>query len=595
MTSTKVKKENASIKKRTEEERFPELNISENALTILNKRYLIKDLKTREPIEGPRDLFIRVAKAIAAGSKIADKHATPETIETLEEKFYSMMAAKDFFPNSPTIMNAGRELPNLSACFVLPIEDSMEGIFQTVKDAALIHKSGGGTGFDFSELRPAGSNVKTTAGTASGPISFMSVFNTATETIKQGGVRRGANMGILRVDHPDVMEFIKCKEDTSQFTNFNISVALTDEFMNAYKNDTDYNLYYKGELSGTKSAKEVMDTIIHHSWSTGEPGVVFIDKINAANKIPGCGKISATNPCGEQPLLPYGSCNLGSINLSNFFDKENNSIQWERLRETVKNAVLFLDNVIEVGKYPLQKIHDVAKENRNIGLGVMGFADLLYKMKVSYSSDHGVTMGKKIMAFIDENAILASQELGEIRGSFPNIAKSVYKHAMRNSNVTTVAPTGTIGMLAETSGGIEPNFALVYVKQVMDDSKLLYVNPILEETLKEQGLYSEALMEKISETGRLSDIAEIPQEIKDVFVTSQEISPYYHVAMQSAFQEYVDSSISKTVNFDNSATKEEIKDAYIQAFDSACKGITVYRDGCRPFQVLNTGNNEIKS
>ena len=590
MSGAKVNRGEAVVKKRSDKERFPELKISDNALTILNKRYLIKDLKTKEPIEGPRDLFIRVSKAIAAGSKIADKNITVKEIEALEEKFYKMMANRDFFPNSPTLMNAGRELPNLSACFVLPIEDSMEGIFTTVKDAALIHKSGGGTGFDFSELRPAGSNVKTTAGTASGPISFMSVFNTATETIKQGGVRRGANMGILRVDHPDVMEFIKCKEDTSKFTNFNISVALTDEFMEAYKKGTDYNLYYKDEKRGTKSAQEVMDAIINHSWSTGEPGIVFVDKINADNKIPGCGKISATNPCGEQPLLPYGSCNLGSINLSNFYDKENNSIFWEKLAETVADSVLFLDNVIEVGKYPLQKIHDIAQENRNIGLGVMGFADLLYKLQISYSSDHGVTTGKKIMAFIEEHAIKASEQLGKKRGSFPNIDKSVYKTAMRNSNVTTVAPTGTIGMLAETSGGIEPNFALVYVKQVMDDSKLLYVNPILEETLREEGLYSEELMEKISETGRLSDIEEIPQRIKDIFVTSQEITPYYHVAMQSAFQEFVDSSISKTVNFDNSASKDDIKDAYLQAYESACKGITVYRDGCRPFQVLNTGN-----
>lgn len=572
-------------------DRFPAFEISENSRTILEKRYLKKDLATKEPIEEPRDLFIRVAKAIAAGSRVADKKVTKAELTKLEEKFYTLMINKDFFPNSPTLMNAGRELPNLSACFVLPIEDSMEGIFNTVKDAALIHKSGGGTGFDFSKLRPAGSSVKTTAGTASGPISFMTVFNSATETIKQGGVRRGANMGILRVDHPDIMDFIKCKEDTSIFTNFNISVAITDEFMEAYKKNTDYNLYdHKGNIWGRKSAKEVMDSIVHHAWSTGEPGLVFVDKINRENRIPGCGEISATNPCGEQPLLPYGSCNLGSINLSNFYLKETGAIDWNRLKEVVFDAVLFLDNVIEVGKYPLEKIHEMAKNNRNIGLGVMGFADLLYKLKIPYNSDHGVTMGKKIMAFIEENALTASKELAKSRGSFPNLDKSVYKHEMRNSNVTTVAPTGTIGMLAETSGGIEPNFALVYVKQVLDGEKLLYVNPVLEEALKECGIYSQELMEKIAESGRLSDIEEIPEEIKNIFVTSQEISPYYHVAMQSAFQEYVDSSISKTINFDNSASKDDILDAYLQAYDSACKGITVYRDGCRPFQVLNTGN-----
>ncbi|MCG2760440.1 MAG: vitamin B12-dependent ribonucleotide reductase [Candidatus Delongbacteria bacterium] len=565
------------------------MEFSDNALVILEKRYLIKDLDTKQPKETPRDLFIRVAKAIAGGSRKANPGITDEEVMDVEDKFYAMMANKDFLPNSPTLMNAGRELPNLSACFVLPVEDSMEGIFNAVKEAALIHKSGGGTGFDFSNLRPSGANVQSTAGTASGPISFMSVFNAATETIKQGGVRRGANMGIMRVDHPEVMEFIKCKEDTSKFTNFNISVAVTDEFMKAYKEGTDYTLYHKEKPAGAMSAKKVMDSIVHHAWSTGEPGLIFIDKVNAKNTLPGVGKIAATNPCGEQPLLPYGSCNLGSINVSNFFSKEDNSIDWERLKEVVYDGVLFLDNVIEVGKYPIKKIHDMARANRNIGLGVMGFADLLYKLGLPYDSDEGVTFGKQIMAYIHENALEASKKLAGERGIFPNIDKSIYTYPIRNSNVTTVAPTGTIGMLAETSGGIEPNFALVYVKQVMDDKKLLYINPVLEETLKERGLYSEELMEKISQNGRLADIKEIPEDIKKVFVTAQEIDPYYHVAMQSAFQEFVDSSISKTINFDNSATEDDIKNAYIRAFDSACKGITVYRDGCRPYQVMNTG------
>jgi ribonucleoside-diphosphate reductase alpha chain len=417
----------------------------------------------------------------------------------------------------------------------------------------------------------------------------MSVFNAATETIKQGGVRRGANMGIMRVDHPEIMNFIECKKDTSKFTNFNISVAITDEFMKAYKAGTDYILYHKEKPVGAMSAKPVMDAIVKNAWETGEPGLVFIDKVNAKNTLPGVGKIAATNPCGEQPLLPYGSCNLGSINVSNFYIKEDDSVDWERLKQVVFDTVLFLDNVIEVGKYPIKKIHEMARANRNIGLGVMGFADLLYKMEIPYDSDEGVTFGKQLMAFIHSSAQEASRRLAEERGSFPNIDKSIYTTPMRNSNVTTVAPTGTIGMLAETSGGIEPNFALVFVKQVMDDKKLLYVNPVLEETLKERGLYSEELMEKISKTGQLTSIDEIPEDIKRVFVTAQEIDPYYHVAMQSAFQEYVDSSISKTVNFDNSATQEDIKGAYIQAYDSACKGITVYRDGCRPYQVLNTG------
>jgi len=571
------------------DDRFPEIEFSENALVILKKRYLIKDLDTKQPKETPRDLFIRVAKAIADGSRTADPDITDEEVMEIEDRFYELMAGKDFMPNSPTLMNAGRELPNLSACFVLPVEDSMEGIFNAVKDAALIHKSGGGTGFDFSNLRPSGSNVQSTAGTASGPISFMSVFNAATETIKQGGVRRGANMGIMRVDHPEIMNFIECKKDTSKFTNFNISVAVTDDFMKAYKSGTDYILYHKEKPVGAANAKMVMDAIVKNAWETGEPGLVFIDKVNAKNTLPGVGKIAATNPCGEQPLLPYGSCNLGSINVSNFFIADEKTVDWDRLKSVVSDCVLFLDNVIEVGKYPIKKIHEMARANRNIGLGVMGFADLLYRMGIPYDSDEGVTFGKKLMAFIHSNAQEASKKLAEERGSFPNIDKSIYTYPMRNSNVTTVAPTGTIGMLAEASGGIEPNFALVYVKHVMDDKKLQYVNPILEETLKERGIYSEELMEKIKLEGKLSNIAEIPEDIKKIFVTAQEIDPYYHVAMQSAFQEFVDSSISKTVNFDNSATQDDIKNAYLQAYDSACKGITVYRDGCRPYQVLNTG------
>lgn len=572
-------------------ERFPYFDITDNATTILNKRYLRRNLDTREVIEEPRDLFIRVAKAIAAGSLNANPHTSQQTITDLEEKFYKLMVNRDFMPNSPTLMNAGRELPNLSACFVLPITDSMEGIFNAVKDAAIIHKSGGGTGFDFSPLRPAGSNVKSTAGTASGPISFMTVFNAATETIKQGGVRRGANMGILRVDHPDIMEFICCKEDTTKFTNFNISVAITDEFMTAYKNKTEYNLYNpNGSIYGQISAEDVMNKIVHHAWSTGEPGVVFIDKINKKSTLPGCGKIAATNPCGEQPLLAYEACNLGSINVSNFFNLQTNDLDWDRLHKVVDLSILFLDNVIEVGQYPLEEIHKNVRDNRKIGLGVMGFADLLYKLRIAYNSDEGVTFGKKLMAFIQEKSVAASAQLAAERGNFANYDKSIYTTPMRNATVTTIAPTGTIGMLAEASGGIEPNFALVYVKQVLDGEKLLYVNPLLQHALEEKGLYTDAIKAKIAEKGSIQGINEIPEEIRRVFVTAQEIIPYYHVAMQSAFQEFVDSSISKTINFDNKATKEDILSAYLQGYDSACKGMTVYRDGCRAYQVLNVGD-----
>ncbi|MBN1968474.1 MAG: vitamin B12-dependent ribonucleotide reductase [Candidatus Delongbacteria bacterium] len=582
------KKLSSSEKK---ESRFFDFEISDNCLTVLKSRYLRKNLETKEIIEEPKDLFVRVAKAIAAGSKASNPNISKSELEHTEDKFYRLMASFDFLPNSPTLMNAGRELPNLSACFVLPVEDSMEGIFNTLKHAALIHKSGGGTGFDFSRLRPEGSNVKTTAGSASGPISFMSVFNAATETIKQGGVRRGANMGILRVDHPDIMSFISCKEDVTKFTNFNISVAVTDEFMAAYKNGTSYNLYNKDwSVNSKKSAKEVMDKIVHHAWSTGEPGIVFIDKVNKKSTIPGVGKIEATNPCGEQPLLPYEACNLGSVNVSNFYDKEKNEIDWSRLGSVVKDCIHFLDNVIDVGQYPIPEIHEVVKNNRKVGLGIMGFADLLYKLRIPYDSNEGVELGKKLMSFIHEHSVAASVELAKVRGPFPNVEFSTYPEPMRNSAVTTVAPTGTIGMIAEASGGIEPNFALVYVKQVLDGKKLLYVNPVFKQTLIDAGLYSDDLMEKISMTGQLSDIEEIPEDLKKVFVTAQEISPYYHVAMQSAFQESVDSSISKTINFSYNATKSDILDAYIQAYDSECKGITVYRDGCRPYQVLNTGN-----
>lgn len=596
MTDKKPKSKEAVIELTVHKMEHPQL--SENAMTVLKSRYLKKDLKTREPVEEPRDLFFRVAKAVAEGSRVTNPKIDTAEMNELIQKFYDLMCNFDFLPNSPTLMNAGRELPNLSACFVLPVEDSMDGIFETLKDAALIHKSGGGTGFNFSNLRSCGSNVKSTAGSASGPISFMSVFNAATETIKQGGVRRGANMGILRVDHPDIEDFISCKEDTSKFTNFNISVAITDEFMKAYKNGTEYNIYdHKGEVIEKKSAKAIMDKIVHHAWSTGEPGIVFIDKVNKNSTLPGVGKIEATNPCGEQPLLPYEACNLGSINVSNFYNKEENNVDWERLEKVVDDSVLFLDNVIDIGQFPIKKIHDMVKKNRKIGLGVMGFADLLFKLKIPYNSDEGINFGKKLMRFIHEHAVKSSEKLGKDRGVFPNIDKSIYKTTMRNSAVTTVAPTGTIGMIAETSGGIEPNFALVYVKQVLDKEKLLYVNPVFKKVLEDAGVYSKELMEKISNTGQIGNLDEIPEDIKKVFVTAQEISPYHHVAMQSAFQESVDSSISKTINFGNTATKEDILDAYIQAYDSACKGITVYRDGCRPYQVLNTGNktNEDKA
>ena len=566
---------------------LPEPKLSENAITVLKRRYLKKDDSGRT-IESPKEMFWRVARTIAAN----ELRYNPDC-DILQEaiEFYHDMAALDFIPNSPTLMNAGRRLGQLSACFVLPVEDSMDGIFETVKNAALVHKSGGGTGFSFSRLRQKSSMVASTAGTASGPVSFMTVFNAATETIKQGGTRRGANMGILRVDHPDIVDFITCKQDMVSITNFNISVAATDKFMQAVENDATYDLVapHTGKTVRQESARKIFDMIVENAWRNGDPGMIFIDEINRHEKTPHVGLVEATNPCGEQPLLPYESCNLGSINLNNMLT-ENLGIDWGHLGRVVRRGVRFLDNIVDLNKFPVDQIRKMTKANRRIGLGVMGFADMLYALGIPYNSDEAVELARNLMKFINSEARETSNILAEERGPFPNCEGSIFDHPTRNSTVTTIAPTGTISMIADTSGGVEPSFALVYVKRVMDDDRLLYVNRRFEQAARDGGWYNKALMEKIAAGEHLENLKEIPETARKFFVTAHDISPEWHIRMQAAFQEHTENAVSKTVNFPKDATVDNVKDAYISAWRLKCKGITIYRDGSRDVQVMNVGD-----
>lgn len=564
-----------------------------NAKTVLERRYLAKDQdgKVTETID---ELFHRVASAIAEAD--AAYGSTGDEIKELEGQFYDMMTSREFMPNSPTLMNAGRPLGQLSACFVLPVEDSMADIFDTVKYAALVHQSGGGTGFSFSRLRPEGSIVRSTGGVASGPVSFMKVFNAATEAVKQGGTRRGANMGMLRVDHPDILKFIDCKENNDEINNFNISVAITDKFMEAVKAGTEYELInpHSGKVSGTLDARTVFDKIVDAAWRNGEPGVVFIDEMNRYNPTPALGEIESTNPCGEQPLLPYEACNLGSINLGLCVSEDDGipTIDYDRLSRIVRTAVHFLDNVIDVNRYPLPKIDENTRKTRKIGLGVMGFADMLLKLGVPYNSVEAEKAAEEVMSLIQSEGRAASAELAAERGVFPAWKESVFgieNLPVRNATVTTIAPTGTISIIADASGGCEPMFAYAFTKNVMDGDKLLVCNDFLVEKLKEAGVYSEALMHRIAEEGTLAHIPEIPAEIRRVFVCAHDISPEWHIRIQAAFQKYTDNAVSKTINFPNSATREEVKEAYMLAYKLGCKGTTVYRDGSRDSQVLTTG------
>ncbi len=577
-----------------------QLKLSPSALKVLEKRYLKKDREGRV-IEEPESMFRRVARAVASVELNYGKSETD--IAALEDRFYTLMTSLNFLPNSPTLMNAGRRLGQLSACFVLPIDDSMDSIFEAVKNAALIHKSGGGTGFSFSNLRPKGDIVGSTKGVSSGPLSFMAVFDSATEAIKQGGTRRGANMGILRIDHPDILEFISAKDNNSTLNNFNLSVALTDVFMKALEKDEDYDLinpHTKKSVHRLK-ARDVFSLIVNHAWKNGEPGIIFMDRMNQCNPTPSAGQIESTNPCGEQPLLPYESCNLGSVNLARFVSAQarkresdeapSGLIDWDALKDTVRLSVHFLDNVIDINRYPLKKIEEATKANRKIGLGVMGWADMLIQLGIPYNSVEASKLANEVMKFIQGESKKQSAFLAVERGVFPNFEESVYtdENAVRNATTTTIAPTGTLSIIAGCSSGIEPLFAVSFVRNVLEGTRLYEVNPYFERIAKERGFWSKELIEEIAERGSLKDIDGIPDDVKKAFITAHDISPLDHVRMQAAFQKQVDNAVSKTVNFPHDASPKDVEDVYYLAYGLGCKGLTVYRDGSRDEQVLSTG------
>lgn len=631
---------------------LPPAKLSENARIVLAKRYLKKD-EAGTPTEDAETMFWRIARTVAEVD--SEYGASERAVEEVARSFYDLMAQGSFEPNSPTLMNAGRPLGQLSACFVLPVEDALSnaggrtpnsnrrtpnggsgtpnggnetsngnrpslnggsGIYDTLRAMALVHQSGGGTGFSFSRLRPEGDTVRSTMGVASGPVSFMSLYDASTEVVKQGGTRRGANMGILRVDHPDVRKFVRCKNDTSQITNFNISVAVTDAFMEAVTEGAEYDLICPrtGEVKGRENAREVFDSIVEGAWKTGEPGVFFVDRANEHNPVPRLGAYEATNPCGEQPLLPYDVCNLGSINVGAFakggssearrFEDPLDGIDWDGLRHVVHLSVHFLDNVIDANRYPLAEIDDLAKKIRRVGLGIMGWADLLVRLGVRYDSEEGVETGRRVMAFVEEETRRASERLAEARGVFPAWEESIWGpdetcardasgervrpcRRLRNCNLTTVAPTGTISIIAGCSGGIEPLFAVAFMRN-QAGSMMPDVNPDFVARARREGWYGDELMERIAHEGHIH-FDDVPEDARDVFRTSHDISPEWHVRMQAAFQEHVDSAISKTTNFAHEATREDVREIYDLAFRLGCKGVTVYRDGSRPMQVLSTG------
>ena len=592
---------------------FTATPLSENAVVVMERRIVARD-EQGDPIETPDQCFQRVAHNLSQaelryGGTESDRAAA-------EGDFYRLLSSLDFLPNSPTLVNAGRDLQQLSACFVLPVPDSIDGIFKAIRDTAVIHKSGGGTGFAFSRLRPANDRVRSTMGVASGPVSFMTVFDSATEAIKQGGTRRGANMGILRVDHPDIDHFIGMKADMTTLTNFNISVAVTDAFMEALAEGGDYDLISPktGDPVAGRNAREIWRTMVENAWQNGDPGVVFIDRINGgrANPVPGRGPIESTNPCGEQPLYSYDSCNLGSINLAHFVVGETGAraVDFERLGTAVHRCVHLLDNVIEMNQYPIEEIEETSRAIRRIGLGVMGWADMLLDLRVSYDSEQALSLAREVMGFIQREADAASHNLAAVRGNFPEWGQSMYGPGggegpmpLRNSTRTTIAPTGTLSIIANCSGGVEPVFALAFVRSHYLDKddptkrvELNEVNAHFERVARSEGFYSDALIDFLAHGGHLAERNDIPDWAKEVFVTAHDIAPEAHVRMQAAFQEYTDNAVSKTINFPNEATVEDVATAYELAYETGCKGITIYRDGSRDLQVLkHAGDSESES
>jgi len=567
------------------------LKISLNSLEVLKGRYLLKD-PAGNIIETPEELFSRVAENIS----LADQKYGGDPKDA-EKKFFREIINRKFMPASPTLMNAGAPLQQLSACFVLPVGDSIKEIFESVKATAIIHQSGGGTGFNFSKLRPRQDIVISTKGVASGPLSFIRVFDTTTDVINQGGKRRGANMGILRVDHPDIMDFIVAKEKTNVLNNFNLSVALTDKFMQAVKNNGEFELVSPrtNKIVNKLDARKVFDLIVLMAWKNGEPGVVFIDNINKDNPTPELGPIESTNPCGEQPLMPYESCNLGSINLAKFVTKDK-KVDYDELRKTCKIAVHFMDNVIDMNNLPLPEIEEMTRANRKIGIGVMGWADMLYQMKIPYNSEEAIKLAEEVMKFVDDEIKKASEELASKRGPFPNIQKSIYKNKtpIRNAARTTIAPTGTISMISDCSSGVEPLFSISYIKRVMGGKELVYTNEHFVDALKEAEIYSDELIQKVTNKASIQDVEDIPEDLRKVFVTAFDITPEWHVKMQAAFQKYTDNAVSKTVNFPNDATTKDVEQVYMMAYDTGCKGVTVYRDGSREGQILNVKASDKK-